>query len=156
MNKAQNLVKNLKKEVIVKAEEDSVQERSMTQRVGKTENEQKNKDDEDEPSKVQRQDLNHVENTLNEEVNQGVEESLLKHEQVHTRIHLESKEIPLIDKVRIDSAHGLQEQFEEKLVSQRVKRKVVQLAAIKHQGKTLSMLGEIGVGWRPKTRPKNK
>ena len=41
-------------------------------------------------------------------------------------------------------------------MSQRVKRKVVQLAAIKHQGKTLSMLGEIGVGWRPKTIPKNK
>ena len=41
-------------------------------------------------------------------------------------------------------------------MSQRVKRKAVQLVAIKHQGKTLSMLGEIGVGWRPKTRPKNK
>ena len=41
-------------------------------------------------------------------------------------------------------------------MSQRVKRKVVQLATIKHQGKTLSMLGEIGVGWRPKTKPKNK
>ena len=33
---------------------------------------------------------------------------------------------------------------------------MVQLAAIKHQGKTLSMLGEKGLGWRPKTRPKNK
>ena len=30
------------------------------------------------------------------------------------------------------------------------------LASIKHEGKTLSMLGEIGAGWRPKTRPKNK
>ena len=39
---------------------------------------------------------------------------------------------------------------------QGVKREVVQLAAIKHQGKTLSMLGEVGVGWRPKTRTKNK
>ena len=37
-----------------------------------------------------------------------------------------------------------------------VKREVVQLATIKHQGKYLSMLGEVGVGWRPKTRPKNK
>ena len=33
---------------------------------------------------------------------------------------------------------------------------MVQLATIKHQGKTLIMLGEIGVGWRSKTRPKNK
>ena len=34
VNKAQNLVKKLKKEGIVKVEEDSVQERSMTRRVG--------------------------------------------------------------------------------------------------------------------------
>ena len=42
------------------------------------------------------------------------------------------------------------------MVLQGVKRKAVQVVAIKRQGKTLSMLGEIGVGWRPKTKPKNK
>ena len=62
----------------------------------------------------------------------------------------------MIDEARVDSLQDLQEQSEEKLVSQGVKRKMFQLASIKHQGKTLSMLGEIGVGWRPKTRPKNK
>ena len=62
----------------------------------------------------------------------------------------------MIDRDRVDNAQSSQEEFEEKLVSQELKRKVVQLPAIKHQGKTLSMLGEIGVGWRPKTRPKNK
>ena len=62
----------------------------------------------------------------------------------------------MIDKTRVDNAQSSQEEFEEKLVSQGVKRKVVQLVAIKHQGKSLSMLGEIGVGWRPKTKPKNK
>ena len=36
------------------------------------------------------------------------------------------------------------------------KRKFVQLASIKHQGKVLKMLGEIGMAWRPKTRSKNK
>ena len=102
------------------------------------------------------QDLNHVESTINEEVNQGVDKSLLEQEQVHTGVHSESKESPLIDKARVDNAQSSQEQFEKKLVSQGVKRKVVQLAAIKHQGKSLSMLGEIGVGWRPKTGPKNK
>ena len=34
--------------------------------------------------------------------------------------------------------------------------KVVELASITHQGKVLKMLGEVGVVWRPKTRPKNK
>ena len=62
----------------------------------------------------------------------------------------------MLDKLKVDNTQSSKEGFEEKLVSQGVKRKVVQLAAIKHQGKTLSMLGEIGIGWRPKTRPKNK
>ena len=53
MNKSQNLVKNLKKEIRVEAQEDSVQERSMKQRVENPESEQKNKANEDEPSKVQ-------------------------------------------------------------------------------------------------------
>ena len=43
-------------------------------------NKQQNKVDEDEISKVQTQDLDHVENTLNEKVNQGVDESLLEKE----------------------------------------------------------------------------
>ena len=34
--------------------------------------------------------------------------------------------------------------------------KVVEFASITHQGKTLNMLGEIDVVWRPKTRPNNK
>ena len=62
----------------------------------------------------------------------------------------------MIDEARADTEQDLQEQSEERLMSQGIKRKVVQLASIKHQGKTLSMLGEIGVGWRPKTRPKKK
>ena len=78
MNRAQNLVNKLKKEVIVKVEEDSVQERSMTQRVENHSSQQQNKSNEDEPSKVQTQDLNHVENTLSEEVNQGVDEGPLE------------------------------------------------------------------------------
>ena len=39
VNKSQNLVKKLKKEVIVEEKEDSVQERYMTQRVEKHESE---------------------------------------------------------------------------------------------------------------------
>ena len=62
----------------------------------------------------------------------------------------------MLDKLKIDNTQNSKEGFEEKLVMKGVKREVVQLAAIKHQGKTLRMLGELGVGWRPKTRPKNK
>ena len=53
VNKAQNLVKKLKKKVIVKVEEDNVQRESMTQRDENAENEQHNKVDEDVISKVQ-------------------------------------------------------------------------------------------------------
>ena len=91
--------------------------------------------------KVQRQSLDHAENTLNEDANQGVDEGLLKQEQIHIEVREEINEIPVIDKTRVDNAQSSQEGFEENL---------------EHQGKTLSTLGEIGVGWRPKTRPKNK
>ena len=102
------------------------------------------------------QDLEHVEDSLHEKVNNGVDESLLEQEQVLTGVQSEGNKIPLIDEARADTEQYLQEQSEEKSVSQGVKRKVFQLAAIKHQGKALSMPGEIGVGQRPKTRPKNK
>ena len=41
-------------------------------------------------------------------------------------------------------------------MSKMKKMKVVEFASITHQGKTLKMLGEITIVWRPKTRPKNK
>ena len=62
----------------------------------------------------------------------------------------------MLNKLKAHNTQSSKEGFEEKLVMQGVKREVVQLAAIKHRGKTLSMFGEVGVGWRPKTRPKNK
>ena len=48
MNKAQNLVKTLKKEFMVEVEEETIQERSMTQRVENPKHEQQKKIDEDE------------------------------------------------------------------------------------------------------------
>ena len=55
------------------------------------------------------QALDHVEDSLHEKVNQGVDESLLEQEQVHTGVQSESKESPLIDEARDDSVQGLQE-----------------------------------------------
>ena len=125
----------------------------MTQRVENPESEQQKKTDEDENktnenelSKFQRQNLDHAENNFNKDANQRVDEGLLEQEQIHTEVHEERKESPLIDKTRVDNAQSSQEGFEENIVLQGVKRKVVQLVALKHQGKTLSMLGEIGVG----------
>ena len=68
----------MKKKVIVEIEEDSVQGKSVTQRDENVENEQQNKVEEDEISKGQMQDLEHVEDSLHEEVNQGVDESLIE------------------------------------------------------------------------------
>ena len=56
--------------------------------------------------KVQRQNLVHAENTLSEDTNQRVDESLLEQEQIHTEVHEERKEIPLIDKARVDNAQS--------------------------------------------------
>ena len=109
MNKAQNLVKKLKKKVIVEAKEDSVPGNSVRQRDENVENEQHNKVDEDEISKVQTQDLDHVEDNLHEKVNQGVDESLLEQEQVPIGVQSESKESPLIAEARADSVQDLQD-----------------------------------------------
>ena len=54
--------------------------------------------------KVKRQNLDHAENTLNEDANQGVDEGLLEQKQIHTEVHEERKESPLIDKTRVDNA----------------------------------------------------
>ena len=117
MNKGHNLVKKLKKKVIVEIEEDSVQEKSATQRDENVENEQQNKVDEDEISKEKMQNLDHVEDSFHEKVDQGVDESLLELEQVPTGVQSESKESPMIDEARDDIVQALREQSEENLVS---------------------------------------
>ena len=38
----------------------------------------------------------------------------------------------------------------------KTKVKDMELATVRHQGRTLKMLGELAPGWRPKTRPRNK
>ena len=76
----------MKKKVIVEIEEDNVQGNYVTQKDENAENEHQNKVDEDEISKGQMQDLDQVEDSLHEKVNQGVDESLLEQEQVPTGV----------------------------------------------------------------------
>ena len=78
LNKGHKLVKKLKKKVIVEIEEYSVQGKSMTQRDENVENQQQNNVEKDEISKGRMQDLDHVEHSLHEEVNQEVNESLIE------------------------------------------------------------------------------
>ena len=47
----------------------------------------------------------------------------------------------MLDKLRVDNTQSSKEGFEATLVMKGVKREVVQLATIKHQGKSLSMSG---------------
>ena len=63
---------------------------------------------------------------------------------------------PVTCEARVSSDQKLYTHCDEKALSKRKKMKVVEFASITHQGKTLNMLGEIAVVWRPKTRPKNK
>ena len=97
-----------------------------------------------------------VEDSLDVEINQEVKENVKEQEQVPITIQCEDEEDSLFNEARVDTEQDVQKQSEEGVMSRGIKRKVVQLASIKHQGKTLRMLGEIGASWRPKTRPKNK
>ena len=82
MNKGHNLVEKLRKKVIVKIKEDSVPRKSVTQKDENVEYEQQTNIEEDEISKGEMKDLEHVKDSLHEEVNQEVNESLIEQEQV--------------------------------------------------------------------------
>ena len=97
-----------------------------------------------------------VEDTFHEELNQGVKENVKEQEQVPITVQSEDEEKSLSDEARVHTKQKIQTQSKEEAMSRGIKRKVVQLDSIKHQGKVLSMSGEIGTCWRPKTRPKNK
>ena len=49
-----------------------------------------------------------------------------------------------------------QESKAEKSKKKKTKVIAMEFASVKHQGRTLEMLGEFAPGWRPKTRPRNK
>ena len=128
----------------------------MTQRDENVEDEQQTNIEENEISKAGMKNLEPVEDSFHVELNQEVKENVKEQEQVPMTVQSEDEENSLFDEARVDTEQDVQKQSEEGVMSQGIKRKVVQLASIKHQGKYLSMLGEIGAGWRPKTRPKNK
>ena len=82
MNKGHNLVKKLKKRVIVEIEEDNVAGKSMTQGDENVEDEQQTNIEENEISKARMKDLEHIEDSFHVEVNQEVNENLKEQEQV--------------------------------------------------------------------------
>ena len=69
LNKGHNLVKKLKKRVIVEIEEDNVRGKSMAQRDENVEDEQQTNIEENEISKAEMKDLEHVEDIIHVEVN---------------------------------------------------------------------------------------
>ena len=71
---------------------------------------------------------------MDEDTNQEEGKCVLEQENIPTDVHEERKEIPLLDKLRVDNTQSSNEGFEEKLVMKGVKREVVQLETIKHQG----------------------
>ena len=129
----------------------------MTQRDENIEDEQQTNIEENEISKcIEMKDLDPVEDSLHVEINQEVKENVKEQEQVPITVQSEDEENSLFNEARVDTEQDVQKQSEEGVMSRGIKRKVVQLASIRHQGKALCMLGEIGASWRPKTRPKNK
>ena len=148
MKKSHILVKKLKKEVIIEVEKETTQVDSSTQKLEEPVGGQQKKIGEDGQLKFQVQNLEDVveineddiANTFDEDKNQEEGKCVVEQEQTLTDVHEERKEIPMFDKLRVDNTQSSREAFEEKLFMKGVKREVVQLATIKHQGKYLSML----------------
>ena len=70
------MVKKLKKRVTVKIEENNVPEKSMTQEHENVEVEQQINIEENEISKAEVKEIEHVEATFHEEINQEVKEKV--------------------------------------------------------------------------------
>ena len=92
LNKGHNLVKKLKKRVTVKIEEDNVPEKSMTQGHENVEVEQQTNIEENEISKAEVKDVELVEDTFHEELNQGVKENVKEQEQVPITVQSKDEE----------------------------------------------------------------
>ena len=64
--------------------------------------------------------------------------------------------------VKAETGVGTYREFssqEDKTVrpkKKKIKVKAMEFATVRHQGRTLKMLGDLAPRWRPKTRPKNK
>ena len=97
-----------------------------------------------------------VEDAFPVELNQGVKEDVKEKKQVPITVLSEEEERSLSDETRVHIKQDIHTHAEEEIMSRRKKMKVVELASITHQGKVLKMLGEVGMAWRPKTRPKKK
>ena len=71
---------------------------------------------------------------------------------------LEGDELTVHAESRVDTYRECYSQKDKKERSKKkkIKVKAMEFATVRHQGKTLKMLGELAPGWRPKTRPRNK
>ena len=71
---------------------------------------------------------------------------------------LEEDEFTVKTDSRVNTYRECCSQEDKAKRSKKKKTKVaaMEFATIKHQGKSLKMLGEIASTWRPKTRPRNK
>ena len=150
------MVKKIKKKVTVKNEKHSEPGKSMNQEDENVEIEQQINIEENKVSKSEVKEMEPVEDAFPKGLNQGVKEDVKEREQFPITVLSEEEERSLSDEARVHTKHDIHTHSEEETMSRGRKRKVVQLASIKHQEKVLKMLGEVGTTWRPKTRTKNK
>ena len=100
-------VKKLKKEVIIEVEEQTTQVESSTQKLEELVGGQQKKIDEDNQLESQVQNLEDVAkiieddttNSFDEDMNQKEGKCVLEQEKIHTNVHEERKEIPVLDKL---------------------------------------------------------
>ena len=94
--------------------------------------------------------------TLEEDIKQEEDKITLEKNLISRSIQEEIMEFPIADKLKVDNLQSLNEKSNEELVMAGFKGDVVQISAIKYQGKSFVMLGGVEMRWRPKTRAKNK
>ena len=97
-----------------------------------------------------------MEEMLPAESNKNVREEVKEQKQSPIAVLSDEVRVPVNNEARFFYNQEVYAHSEKETVSRKKRMKVVEFASITHQGKVQKMLGEVGVVWRPKTRPKNK
>ena len=106
-----------KKRVTVKIEEDNVPKKSMTQGHENVEVEHQTNIEENEISKAEVKEIELVEATFHEELNQEVKENVKEQEQVPITVQSKDEEKSLSDEARVHNEHDVQEKSKEEAMS---------------------------------------
>ena len=152
MNKQHCLVKRLKREIVEELVKDSIQEEDSVHKFEDSVYE----DNREALNENQEQFSENIEESHRVDIKQEVGRSSLEQNQSFTHIQEDIMEFLVPNKLKANNLQSSNEKSKEESFTAGLKCEMVQLSAVKYQGKSLVVLRGAEARWRPKKREKNK